>query len=409
VPILTMTPGHRSAEALPELALNTREDLVRLCQDLVSTRSVNGVDTEVAVADILATFAREHGLDVEVFECARDRPAVLVSVGSDLCPGLLLVAHSDTVSAGDEKLWSSKPFGGEIRQGKLFGRGAADNKGGAVAALAALLMIRARANVETAARLLFVPDEESGATGRLGISCLAAKGRLRGAGAIYTYSGMHRIVIGHWGVMRFKLVARGVAVHSGSASWRDRKRGSNAIATISHILTGLGAFEAAKAGVGGSRRFVVTPTRIAGGTDESVVPDRCEVVLDVRFAPELSGPQLEGELRAHVLAASSGGPRAAVTLSRTVYVPTTQTDVNCTVVTALRTAAGMILGRELAIAISGPANESYLLNELGIPTCVFGPQGGRAHSADEFVVVESLFTVARVYAMTAMVLGSAVV
>src|SRR4051794_15820000 len=188
--------GYPPSETLRELEPELRERLVRLCQHLVSTPSVNGTDTEAPVANILATFARDHGLGVEVYERERDRPTVLVTVGPSASPGLLLVAHSDTVSAGDATRWKSNPFAGEIRQGRLFGRGAADNKGGAVSALAALLMIKAEHCLRTSTRLLFVPDEESGATGRLGISFLAAQGKLHGLGAVYTYSGMSRIVVG---------------------------------------------------------------------------------------------------------------------------------------------------------------------------------------------------------------------
>jgi acetylornithine deacetylase/succinyl-diaminopimelate desuccinylase-like protein len=67
-------------------------------------------------------------------------------------------------------------------------------------------------------------------------------------------------------------------------------------------------------------------------------------------------------------------------------------------------AAQAVLGRAPQLAVSGPANESYLLNGLGIPTCIIGPQGEQAHAANEYVVADSLFDAAAIYAHAALLL-----
>ena len=85
--------------------------------------------------------------------------------------------------------------------------------------------------------------------------------------------------------------------------------------------------------------------------------------------------------------------------------PPTIIPTDAPVVVALREAATQILGRAPTLTVSGPANESYLLNGYGIPTCVFGPEGGGAHAADEYVDVDSIFAVAEVYATTARTLA----
>ena len=75
-------------------------------------------------------------------------------------------------------------------------------------------------------------------------------------------------------------------------------------------------------------------------------------------------------------------------------------------VRALRNAAEAELGAKPPPTVSGPANESYIFNSYGIPTCVLGPVGGNAHAADEYVEIESIFRAARIYTRAAVIRGT---
>ena len=86
-------------------------------------------------------------------------------------------------------------------------------------------------------------------------------------------------------------------------------------------------------------------------------------------------------------------------------IPPTEIDPGEPVVRAALEAARGVLGHTPALAVSGPANESYLLNAFGIPTCIIGPEGGNAHAADEYVEVESLARMSEVYARVAEALA----
>ena len=68
---------------------------------------------------------------------------------------------------------------------------------------------------------------------------------------------------------------------------------------------------------------------------------------------------------------------------------------------AIVQAGRAILDRELPLVVSGPANESYILNSVGIPTCIIGPMGRNVHAADEYIEIESIFTAASIYAHVA--------
>lgn len=382
------------------------DEIVGLLQTLVRTRSVNGVDAEGSVAEVVAAFARLHGLAVEMTALDPARPNVLVRLGPAGPPGLLLVAHTDTVAAGDETAWAHPPFAAEIDAGRLYGRGAVDNKGGLAAALAALLRLKGGPPLARPVVLAGVPDEEAGATGVLGVKHLHAIGKLAGRGAIYTYPGTQQIVLGHRGLYRLALTAHGQAVHSGSLEWQAGQ-GVNAATGMAEVALELERlrFDTPSAGLFAPFRTVVTPTILRGGVGPSMVPDRCEAYVDIRLVPDVPREVVDAAVRAVIEAVMARRPGLRVEYRVDVQAPPTVIPTDAPVVVALRDAATRSLGREPTLTVSGPANESYLLNGYGIPTCVFGPEGGGAHAADEYVEIDSIFAVAEVYAAVARALA----
>lgn len=388
-----------------------KEAIVEFFRSLVRTPSVNGIDAEKKVAELVVRFAQDHGLDVEVSALEEDRPNVLLRVGPRGDPGLLLLAHTDTVSPGDEKTWKYSPFEGKILEGRLYGRGAADNKGGLVAAVAALLMLKesSPAQLRQPVLLACVPDEESGATGRLGVRYLRSLGKLAGRGAIYTYPGMHRIVVGHRGVLRLKIVTHGKAMHSGGTEWQNGDIGNNAVTGMAEILVALERIRfdvtSLDKGLFDKFRTVITPgTLIRGGSDRGVVPDYCEAMIDIRLVPSVSRANVEEKIQEVLAQVTQRRKSLFVDVNLDAFIPPTWISPESDVVSALRKASGQILGGDSHVAVSGPANESYILNGFGIPTCVFGPEGGNWHAANEFMVIDSIFRVAAVYALVAQLL-----
>lgn len=388
-------------------ALLNLTDLSALCRRMVQTPSVNGRHPEKAMAALIAETAAGWGLEAELAALDPERPNVLVHAGPPGETALLLIGHLDTVPAGDEQTWSHPPFGGEITGGRLYGRGAVDTKGGMAAALAALRLLQDHHGTALTQRITFVgvPDEESGATGRLGVTHLQRIGKLSGRGAIYVYPDMHRINIGHRGVWRFRLTARGRSLHSGSLEWQQAPKGGNALTGLAEILLRLEALHLH--GEDGSPFFagletILTPTVLNAGVGQSVVPDVAEAVVDVRLVPAVPKARVAGAVRQIVDAVCAARPPLAVELETLIDLPATLIPAETEHVVQLQRAAEGTTGLRPALVVSGPANESYLLNGMGIPTCTFGPSGGGAHAADEYVEVESLRMAAAIYALTAL-------
>ncbi|MCA9881732.1 MAG: M20/M25/M40 family metallo-hydrolase [Anaerolineae bacterium] len=380
------------------------DETTEFCQEMMRTPSVNGVDDERAVAELIADFAGSKGLLTEVAGSSEARPNVIAHTHPDGETGLLLIGHLDTVAAGDKSAWTYPPFSATLADGKLFGRGAVDTKGGMAAAIMALAALKAipGALVQGRASFIGVPDEESGATGTLGIRWLAAREKLKGKGAIYCYSGRD-IHLGHRGLIRFEITCKGESVHTGSDEWQNGQKGTNAVIAMARLLLKL---EEAQflAGDGYFSRFktVVTPgTMINGGIGVSIVPDRCAALVDVRTVPGADQDVLDFVARA-VAEVQAAHPGLKVDVNKFIHLSAAISDENAPIFSIVEDVTEQLTGLRPRRLVAGPANEGYLLIEHGIPTiCGFGPIGDNFHAIDEYVEVNSLVETAQIYALTA--------
>lgn len=383
------------------------DELIATCQRMVQTPSVNGLHLEKAMAELVADVASGYGLEAELFALEPERPNVLVHVGPPGETALVLVGHLDTVPISDERAWTFPPFGGEIVNGRLYGRGAIDTKGGMAAALGALHLLNEQYGDLLKKRVTFVgvPDEESGATGRLGVTYLHDMGKLSGDGAIYVYPDLDRINIGHRGIWRFKLEARGKSLHTGSLEWQNAPKGYNALTGLAEILTTLETLnfssETANPFFEGLET-VITPTVFNAGVSQGIVPDYAEAVVDVRLVPAVQKESVISKVNQIVDSICQHRPSLKVEIETIIDLPPTIISADTEMVKHLRSSAKEVLNISPKVVVSGPANESYLLNAMGIPACTFGPAGAGAHAVDEYVELWSLRAAAAVYALTAL-------
>lgn len=381
-------------------------DLIALCQRLLQTPSVNGVHPEAGVVDVLHAAAQDLGLHAQISAKEPTRPNVIVSTHADGETGLLLVGHTDTVPSGDESAWTHPPFGGVLANGRIYGRGAVDTKGGMAAALWALAALARVPNALPHGRAQFVgvPDEETGATGTLGIKHLDAQDLLHGRGAIYAYSG-RTIYIGHRGVIRYRVVCHGQATHTGGDHWQQGTRGANAVTGMAALLLRLEAhpFPHSTRPYFSDFRTLITPgTVIQGGVNINIVPDTCEALIDIRTTPEYDLPEVEPILQAHINAVTAERPALRFSFERLNHMAAALSDPAAPIFSALQAVTQAVTGHMPPLEVAGPANEGYLLIGAGIPTvCGFGPIGDNFHSIDEYVEANSLVEAAILYALTA--------
>ncbi len=152
---------------LLEMVETSRDEVIKLTQDLVRLPTVNfgtpGSGDEIIAAELLRDKLRAEGIETTIYKSTENRGNFTASLGDSNGPSLLFMSHTDVVPVEDAGQWTHLPFGGELDEGRIWGRGAADMKS-TVAAQAMAMIFLKRAGVPLNGTLRFVScaDEEAG-------------------------------------------------------------------------------------------------------------------------------------------------------------------------------------------------------------------------------------------------------
>lgn len=394
---------------IPDLSalLSTSEryqpDIVAFLCDLVRIPTVNGRDLEAPLATRIEQEACKLGLDSRRVALQPDRPNILVSYGKG--PNqFALIAHMDTVAEGNEAGWSSPPFAAAVKAGRIIGRGAADNKAGIACGLYTLALLREFKLIDPVrqqAVIAGVVDEESGACSPLGVRHLLDSGALHAKGAIYAYTS-DIVCIGHRGLVRLTLTAKGQSVHAGLAEWHNRSLGANAVTALADLLLRLESLNLPVEPPAGFEHlgFTITPgTIFHGGSYPSIVPDTASAVVDIRLLPGQSPAEVLDRVQEMIGQVEGMRPRINFTMEVTVDIPGAAIPKDHVLAVLAQDYTEKVTGRRWETAGAGPANEGYMLIGAGIPTlCGFGPTGGNPHALDEWVEIASLPATVAIFA-----------
>jgi acetylornithine deacetylase len=394
--------------------------LIAELQAIVRIPSVTG--SEEAVQADLATRLAGVGMRVETLspdpaatradpawpgeETVRTSlPLVIGRLGRTGGRRLILSGHVDVVPPGDPATWTADAWSGEIRDERLYGRGACDMKGGVAAILAAVRALVASGAAERLDGELvvaLVPGEEDGGQGTLAAIRAGATGDM----AIITEPSNLDIVVAHAGAITFRLTVPGRAAHAS-----QRREGVSALDNLFTVLRALEADETARNASETDPLMTVLglpyPTIVgivAGGEWASTVLDR--VVCDGRYGVRLgqSPADAAADLRAAIDAANAGDPflrehPATVEIVGGQFgsgrVPSDHP-----LPVGLARAVEAVSGRRPEL-LGEPygADMRLFINEGDTPCVIFGPGNVKvAHSADEHVSLDEVETCARVLA-----------
>jgi succinyl-diaminopimelate desuccinylase len=385
----------QNASSLLTAARKYQSDLTVFLRDVVRIPSVNGRDTEAALAERIQVEANKLGFASRSIALQPERPNILVTYGAG-ANRFALISHMDTVAEGDPSSWSSPPFAAEVKDGRITGRGTADNKAGIACSLYTLALLRDLNLIDLARQQVIVAavvDEESGAYSPLGVRYLLDSGALQARAAIYAYAS-DIVCIGHRGLLRLELNAHGQSIHAGVAEWHNHSRGANAVMALADLLLKLESLSIPSLAPPGFEHlgFTVTPgTLFHGGSFPSIVPDSAKALVDIRLLPgQPSTPVLE-LVQEQIRAVENERPRITFEMKVTVDIPGAVIARDDPLALLAQDYTETVTGRRWETAGAGPANEGYMLIGAGIPTlCGFGPTGGNPHAPDEWVEVNSL-------------------
>jgi len=372
-------------------------EVAKLLQKLVRIPSVNPAGDpgtphtgERRVALFLRGHLRRMGAAVEMQEVVRGRPNVIARFKARRRSkrAVILESHTDTVSVLGMTI---APFGGEIRKGRVWGRGSCDTKGTMASVLAAIANVARRGELPETTDLYFVGamGEEAGNEGAIHLmkSGYFRKKGIRPEFAIATEPTELRIVYKHKGAMWLRISCAGRAVHGSKPELGENAvlKMRKAIDFIERRLPRLYARH--RDAELGKPTFSINIIR--GGSKVNIVPDHCEIELDHRLLPTEKPREL-----VRLLSRSLPGFRIEV-ISMRPGLSTPKTDPH------VRLLADVIRrhGRTRNVFEAAPwFADCGVFGEAGVPAIAFGPGSIRqAHTKDEFVEIDQLVDGTRIF------------
>ena len=369
----------------------TLVDLVRI--DSVNPSLVPGAAGETRIAAYVAERMQALGLDVRRHEPQPGRISVVGRLpGQEGGRSLMLNAHYDTV--GVEEM--ADPYSAEIREGRLYGRGAYDMKGSLAAQMAAArALIDAGVQLKGDLLIAAVADEEYASIGTADLL-----NRYAPEGAIVTEPTALQVCLAHKGFVWMQVETQGRAAHGSRYDL-----GVDANMHMGRVLARLEVLE------GELRRRQAHPlvgppsmhaATLQGGTELSAYAAHCRLGIERRTIPGEDTAQVEAEIEEILQALRVGDPEFTATRETLLARQPFEVRPGARIVRAVDRAANEVLGRQPDHVGDTPWMDSALLAEAGVETVVIGPAGAGAHAAEEWVDLESVAQLAVILARTAV-------
>lgn len=410
-------PAARAAFAAD--ALSRAPEVVALTRRLMAVPSPNPPGDVRACAEEAAALIRDLAPEAEVsLHATSPEVTNLVARIAGAGPGKSLAfnGHLDTYPVNEALPWTVDPLKGELRDGRLYGRGSADMKGGMAASILAFaLLARHRAAWRGEALLTLAGDEES--MGPLGTKWLLDNipGLNRAEAVIIGDAGSPRVLrFGEKGFLWIAVEATGTAAHGAhvhlgvnavdrlrvalDAVVRLRDLPVNAAPAVTEAIATAKAMSEPLAGVGEAHvlgSVTVNIGRVTGGTAPNLVPASARAECDIRLPVGVTCAEAEAALAAGL------DELPGITWQVLRRFEPNHTDPGAAIVRLAHAAAEEVLGGPVAVNMRVGGSDARWFRMAGLPTIVYGPTPHNMGGADEWAEIEELQAVARVHALAA--------
>jgi succinyl-diaminopimelate desuccinylase len=363
------------------MAVNALE----LTQQLIRFDTINPPGREKVAAEHLGRILENVGFRCEYVPLAEGRPNLVARIGgSDEKSPLAFTGHTDTVPLGLQP-WTVDPFAGDVKDGRIWGRGASDMKGGVAAFVAAVVAMAPKLS-GTAGVILYITAAEE--TGSEGAFVLARRGMKDEAGALVVAEPTtNRPIAGHKGALWLKAATRGVTAHGSMP-----EKGVNAVYKAALAVSKLEEF-----GFNVARHPVMgAPTLnvgwVHGGLNVNSVPDKAEIGIDIRSIPGQRHARVREEI------ASALGPDVEVTTL--VDVESVWTEPSHPWMKDVFAICEAVQGAAPAVETAPYFTDASALTPAlgGVPTVILGPgPAAMAHQTDEWCEVARIDEAVEIY------------
>ena len=422
-------------EKLNEIIDQEKDYLINLTKEIIKIPSVNPkldnnpeLNKESEVQNVLEKVLTEEEFSIERWDVFENRPNIVANKIGNEDRSLILCGHIDVVPIGEKSTWSVDPFGGEIKDGKIFGRGSVDMKSGIAAAIVAARAIRL-AGIELNGRLSIhsVVDEETGGSGAIDA---VKKGHLAKA-IIIPEPTWGDIISAEGGLEWVRVTITGKSAHAGwrfNELWPQHHKpdrlvpGVNAIELANRFLNSLRDFEQYRCRnkyhpLSPLGLTTINPGVIRGGvgagpdglpmimSNPAMVPDIVTLDLDYKFLPNEKQEDVRKEFEEFVHNFSLTDPWLKENPIKIqwelggLYFPPMDTPTDHPLIQSL-ISQNKNLGKSPKVkAFEAVADVSHYAG-AGVTGSMFGASGDGFHGVDEYVDIQSMIDTTKVIAGT---------
>ncbi|SFR37266.1 acetylornithine deacetylase/succinyl-diaminopimelate desuccinylase family protein [Litoreibacter janthinus] len=414
-----------SQTALQRRIDGKRDDLIALTQDLVRIPTLNPpgenyreicefLRERLAPRGFTCDLIRAHGTPGDSEKYPRWN-IVARHEGARAGDCVHFNSHTDVVEVGAG--WTVDPFGGELKDGKIFGRGTCDMKGGLAASIIAVeAFIEEHPDFAGSIEISGTADEETGGYG--GVAYLAEQGHYKNVQHVIIPEPLQkdRICLGHRGVWWAEIETHGEIAHGSMPFLGDcavRHMGAVMHEMEESLFPALALKKTAMPVVPvGARSSTMNINSLHGGQTEpepdftglpsACVPDHAKMIIDRRYLMEESKAEVESEVRAVLEKVASERENFRYDLNEIWSVEPTMAPKDSAVVTSVAKAIGDILGKEAEYVVSPGTYDQKHIDRIGkLKNCIaYGPGLLElAHKPDEYVGVDDMLDSAKVMAL----------
>ena len=377
-----------SIEKINKILDDSKDEMIALLKELIQADTTNLPGNEYLGVEIIQKFLEKYSIPYEIHSQQKGRENIIIRIGEG-DKKLFSAGHIDIVPVGDLETWDHPPLEGHIVGTKMYGRGTTDNKGPLVALLMtvkALWPFRAELNGTFIAA--GVADEEKGSV--YGTEFLMEEGLIDADWAIIPDIGgnMMAIDVAEKGVLDLEILTKGISAHGSTP-----ERGVNAIEKMAEVIRILKkhtfSFDA--------HNFLSPPTMnigvVNGGSASNMVPDKCRLIVNVRYLPSQKAEILKDDLALALASVKD------TEISIIHNLNPTEVDPENVLVGAIQEETKRITSKTPQLIGLGGATVCKTFIEKGIPAVGWSPgPDDVAHIANEYIDLDEMLDFSKIMA-----------